>query len=237
MKALLLKIWFTILDPVSWLRSKHAMNSILKERQVLDGIVSATKDYSGYGSYSHIYATQRVQEITALARLVQGIQPKIVVEIGTWTGGTLFIWVRTNKNLEMAVSIDLPGGGFGGGYDRKRIKLYKQFVADRPNTRMEFLRSDSHAPTTLASLMQILAGKSIDFLYIDGDHTYDGVKKDFEMYSPLVRKGGIVAFHDIVTTGKEHKVWQYWNDIKSNYKFEEIIEDPQGDMGLGVIHI
>jgi hypothetical protein len=34
-------------------------------------------------------------------------------------------------------------------------------------------------------------------LFIDGDHTYEGVRRDFEMYSPLVRKGGIIAFHDI----------------------------------------
>jgi len=37
-----------------------------------------------------------------------------------------------------------------------------------------------------------------DFLFIDGDHTYEGVEGDFEMYSPLVRRGGIIAFHDIV---------------------------------------
>lgn len=37
----------------------------------------------------------------------------------------------------------------------------------------------------------------MDFLFIDGDHAYEGVKADFEMYSPLVRKGGLVALHDI----------------------------------------
>jgi predicted O-methyltransferase YrrM len=40
--------------------------------------------------------------------------------------------------------------------------------------------------------------KRLDFLFIDGDHTYEGVKQDFEMYTPLVRKGGLVAMHDIV---------------------------------------
>jgi len=43
-----------------------------------------------------------------------------------------------------------------------------------------------------------LNGEPLDFLFIDGDHTYEGVKRDFEMYSPLVRNGGIIAFHDIV---------------------------------------
>jgi predicted O-methyltransferase YrrM len=44
----------------------------------------------------------------------------------------------------------------------------------------------------------LLKGSEGDFLFIDGDHTYQGVKQDFQMYSPLVKKGGIVAFHDIV---------------------------------------
>jgi len=39
---------------------------------------------------------------------------------------------------------------------------------------------------------KILAGRQVDFLFIDGDHSYEGVKKDFEMYSSLVRKGGVV---------------------------------------------
>jgi predicted O-methyltransferase YrrM len=43
-----------------------------------------------------------------------------------------------------------------------------------------------------------LKDNKVDFLFIDADHSYEGVKKDFEMYSPLVRKGGIIAFHDII---------------------------------------
>ena len=37
----------------------------------------------------------------------------------------------------------------------------------------------------------------IDFLFIDGDHHYDAALKDFEMYAPLVKSGGIIGFHDI----------------------------------------
>jgi len=47
-------------------------------------------------------------------------------------------------------------------------------------------------------------GGELNFLFIDGDHTYEGVRKNFEMYSPLVRRGGIVAFHDIVPRPPEN---------------------------------
>ncbi|HOF00470.1 MAG TPA: class I SAM-dependent methyltransferase [Spirochaetota bacterium] len=37
----------------------------------------------------------------------------------------------------------------------------------------------------------------IDFLFIDGDHSYEGVKKDWDLYSPLLKPNSIVLFHDI----------------------------------------
>jgi len=54
----------------------------------------------------------------------------------------------------------------------------------------------------------------LDFLFIGGDHTYEGVRMDFEMYSPLVRSCGIVVFHDIVpgpeNVGGAPRFWGYF---------------------------
>jgi hypothetical protein len=36
----------------------------------------------------------------------------------------------------------------------------------------------------------------IDYLHIDADHTFDGCKKDFELYSQIMNKGGIITIHD-----------------------------------------
>jgi predicted O-methyltransferase YrrM len=38
--------------------------------------------------------------------------------------------------------------------------------------------------------------KPIDLLFIDGDHSYEGVKKDWDLYSPMLKKGSVVIFHD-----------------------------------------
>jgi predicted O-methyltransferase YrrM len=85
----------------------------------------------------------------------------------------------------------------------------------------------------------ILDEKKIDFLFIDGDHTYEGVKKDFKMYSPLVKDGRIIAFHDIVS-GPQNLVGgvpQFWQEIKKKYKYLEIVEDwNQRGYGIGVIY-
>lgn len=59
------------------------------------------------------------------------------------------------------------------------------------------VQGDSHSPDILKQVKDILAGRTADYLFIDGDHSYNGVKADYETFSPLVRVGGIVAFHDI----------------------------------------
>ena len=84
----------------------------------------------------------------------------------------------------------------------------------------------------------LLAGKKVDLLFIDGDHSYEGVKKDFEMYSPLVADGGVIAFHDIaVHTKFAHcEVDRFWNEIKPVFRHREIIDDPkQGWAGIGIL--
>jgi predicted O-methyltransferase YrrM len=92
----------------------------------------------------------------------------------------------------------------------------------------------------LEQLKSRLADQPVDFLFIDGDHTYAGVKQDFEMYSPLVRKGGLVAFHDIVLHPPklDCHVDEFWNELKRTRPAEEFIENPrQGWGGIGLIEL
>jgi predicted O-methyltransferase YrrM len=90
----------------------------------------------------------------------------------------------------------------------------------------------------LASINEILQGYKLDFLFIDGDHSYEGVKKDFEMYSPLVRSGGLIAFHDITPCGPPKEVFKYWEEVKESYVHKELIHKTgQGAMGIGVVWV
>ena len=69
--------------------------------------------------------------------------------------------------------------------------------------RSAFLIGMSHDPATVHKAYQHLAG-GIDLLFIDGDHGYASVLTDWLLYSPLVRPGGVVAFHDVALTVKGH---------------------------------
>lgn len=179
---------------------------------------------------------QKRSEILQLLELVHERQQKTVLEIGTATGATLFLFARNAHPKAHIISIDLPGGKFGGGYPEWKWQLYKSLTLLEQKIRL--IRDDSHD-----SIMWRGISFGIDFLFIDGDHSYEGVKQDFEMYSPLVRKGGIIAIHDIVPIipgSKEEgcEVSRFWNEIKTKNKTQEIVEDwNQGSCGIGILYV
>jgi cephalosporin hydroxylase len=204
------------------------------KRRDLESIVDAMDEYCGRGFYASIRAVQVRQELLEFAALLQEARPRVIIEIGTYKGGTLYVWSRSNPTAELIVSIDLPGGRYGGGYERRRQRLYREFLFDRPGAAMRLLQSDSHDPATLEQLKAILGARRADFLYIDGDHTYDGVRLDYEMYSPLVREGGVIAFHDIATRKADAGVYRLWDELKRGRRWREFVQ-PRSNKGIGVV--
>ncbi len=175
-------------------------------------------------------------ELEGLLAEVARLGPSTVVEIGTASGGTLFMLTRAASADATLVSIDLPGGAFGGGYLSWRAPLYRSFA--KPGQRVHLLRRDSHDPSTVEALRGILGGRKVDFLFIDGDHTYEGVKKDFEMYRTLVRPGGMVGFHDIVphSAASGCEVDRFWNEIRGAFDSVEFVENRRAQFGgIGLI--
>jgi predicted O-methyltransferase YrrM len=172
-----------------------------------------------------ILMSQVRSEILELGKILKEAAPKRTLEIGTNYGGTLLLFCRISPPDAKIISVDLPAGRFGGGYPRRKIPLFRQFP--RGGQQLHLIRADSHSPKTRQHIEQILGGERLDFLFIDADHTYAGVRGDFEMYSPLVRSGGIVAFHDIAVhkQGTDCEVSKFWNEIKQHYRHREIVED------------
>ena len=91
----------------------------------------------------------------------------------------------------------------------------------------------------LKQVQSVLGNQKIDLLHIDGDHTYEGVKQDYLLYSAMVREGGLIAFHDIaVHADTSCRVSVFWDEIKQKFKHEEIIEDRrQGWAGIGLLYV
>jgi len=179
---------------------------------------------------------QIASEIKRLLELLAGSKPRYVLEIGTANGGTLLLFARAAAKDATIISIDLPGGDYGGGYSGWRVPLYKKFASE--GQKLHLLRRDSHTTATKELVQTLLETNMLDFLFIDGDHSYEGVKRDFQLYQDLVREGGIIALHDIAIHPPQSQcdVNKFWNEIKDQYQGVELIEDvKQGSCGIGYI--
>ena len=195
-------------------------------------------DFSMKAGRGMIEPMQKKQEIVEFLKFLRSRNIKAFMEIGTANGGTLFLLCRALPQDAFGISLDLPGTVFREGYQSYKLPLYLSFA--RGEQRLEFIRADSHSPQTLESARALLGGRKLDLLFIDGDHRYEGVRKDFEMYSPLVRAGGIVAFHDITLNTDDGgcEVKKYWEEIKKSQKHLEIIgSGPEGSYGIGVLFV
>lgn len=182
-----------------------------------------------------IRPSQIESEYKQLYELLAKRKIKNFLEIGTATGGTLFLFSSIADLNAKVISIDLPGGYFGGGYSAFKIPLYKSFA--RYNQKIKLIRKDSHAEETFNELKVFLNGELLDFIFIDGDHNYEGVKNDFNTYRTLLSKNGIIAFHDIAKGGElAGDVAQFWSEIKLEYANLEFINDKnQSGCGIGVL--
>ena len=212
------------------------LNRLASVAKTVDQIVDLTMSFS-YWDMS-IAPMQVREEAIRLLSVVSENRPKTVLEIGTARGGTLFMFPRVSDPAGVIITVDLPGDEFGTGYPTHMAKLFRRFATG--SQRVILVRGDSHKTETLDTVKNEMRGADADFLFIDGDHRYEGVKRDFEMYSPLVRKGGIVAFHDICAGPPENvgEVPRFWAEIRDKYRTETVIKDPsQGGFGVGIIHI
>ncbi|MBW1798178.1 MAG: class I SAM-dependent methyltransferase, partial [Deltaproteobacteria bacterium] len=99
----------------------------------------------------------------------------------------------------------------------------------------------SHQTQTAQDVRALFEKQGLDFAFIDGDHTYEGVTSDFLNYGPLVRPGGIIVFHDILPCPElpEIQVFRFWREVREKYNTKEII-GPEGSgkrVGIGLIHV
>lgn len=152
-------------------------------------------------------ASQNHRELAHLLDVVSSVSPLVIVEIGIHMGYSLEIW-RTIWPEAVVI-----------GIDPDISQLDQQAVAG-----CNIVEADSHSAGCLESLKDLLAGRSIDFLFIDGDHSYAGVKQDFNTYSPLVRQGGIIALHDAYLFENDTTaVRLFWDEIRNKYSSELVV--------------
>jgi predicted O-methyltransferase YrrM len=181
-------------------------------------------------------AIQKVSEFAEFIKFLRGRKLETILEIGTAQGGNFWMLCNVASPTCTLISLDLPPDARISGGTKVAINLAPHC---RHSQLIHQILGDSHQSEVCEKVESILAGRKLDLLFIDGDHTYDGVRKDYEMYAPLVAEGGLIAFHDIVHTEWANcNVDRFWRELTINKDCQRIeMIDPSGPAmgGIGVL--
>ena len=181
---------------------------------------------------------QKRSEILRFVEIVSHLKPKIICDIGSSGGGTIRLFSHYAHQQARILSVDVNNTPI-------RQRAFPHLIG--PDQQITVLQGSSYAPQTIEFLKNWLKQEPIDLLFIDGDHSYEGVSQDYRLYAPYVRKGGIIGLHDIVPDFKTRfgqetpsyvgEVPKFWQQLKQeNLKTQEFIEDPDQDgFGIGVV--
>ncbi len=183
--------------------------------------------------------SQYQAEFDQLLLLYAALQPKRVLEIGTYAGGSLYHWLKLATPGTTVVNVDpyesgTRGGEFFDSYDNRH--LYESWTP--PWVKCVTIKGYSTEPYVIK---QVADYGQYDWIFVDGDHTLDGVRKDWANYSPMM-KAGCFVFHDIVrdeTCGLS--VPTLWKELrKVGHITQEFVTDlPDGwvKAGIGVVYL
>lgn len=179
-------------------------------------------------------AMQKVGELTDLISAVDMLGHGIkVLEIGVGRGGTSWAW--TKMGHAKVVAIDLPDGPWGGGPETSAVEYIQAEAAGE----YIYYAGRSNDPQIVAEVKNL---GPYDFIFIDGDHSFEGVRDDYNTFRPMARPGAIIAFHDVC----EHpavtqcEVKKFWDELKTTLPpedFFEIIDEPKVWGGIGLVRV
>jgi predicted O-methyltransferase YrrM len=182
-------------------------------------------------------ANQHWSELSELLHMLRDLHPRRIMEIGMDRGGTMALWSQIADAEACLIGLDINIGTGVEARIRSKLKVAQT---------LSLIEADSHAHVAKQRVLGTLRENKLDFLFIDGDHSYEGVKQDLENYGSLVRSGGLIALHDIVPdysvrfgiqTGRNAGgVHQFWREISNCFPHYEFVESvAQDGYGIGVI--
>ncbi len=144
--------------------------------------------------------------------LVTALRPGLVVELGTHAGESFFTFCQAAQEQgtgSRCYAVDTwqgdPQAGYYGEEVFAGVEAHRQ--AERYADFAWLVRK------TFDEARGQFSDASIDLLHIDGCHTYEAARHDFENWLPAVKPGGIVLLHDIAARQEDFGVWRLWDEI------------------------
>ena len=150
------------------------------------------------------------------AHWLVGVQrPREIVELGTHFGVSYFAFchaVLLNALPTRCRAVDTWQGDLHAGfYGDEVFDDVAQFNAEHCPGFSTLLR------TTFDDACRLVDDGTVDLLHIDGLHTYEAVRHDFESWLPKMSARGIMLFHDIEVRTRGFGVWRLWDELAARY--------------------
>lgn len=146
--------------------------------------------------------------------LIQVLRPKTLVELGTYWGTSYFAFCQSVAAAGLTTrcfAVDTwQGDEHSGSYENhvfEEVSYHHQNYAGFS----QLLRM------TFDQAVTQFADHSVDLLHIDGLHTYDAVRHDFETWLPKLTANAVLLFHDIEVRERDFGVWQFWQELCAHY--------------------
>jgi GT2 family glycosyltransferase len=163
--------------------------------------------------------------------IVAACRPRLVVELGTHNGVSYAAFCEAVARYGIdarCYAVDTwQGDEHAGHYGDAVFEALRRFHDARYAGFSELLRC------TFQEALPHFADGSIDLLHIDGFHTYDAVRGDFESWRPKLSPRAVVLFHDTNERRGDFGVWRLWRELQAAHPGFEFLHSH----GLGVLAV
>jgi O-antigen biosynthesis protein len=173
-----------------------------------------------------------VGHIPFLSWFMDELRPKIFVELGTHTGNSYFTACQAVKENNLNTSCfavdSWQGDEHSGSYDDE---IYRNVLQHNDQ---EYRSFSNLLRMKFDEALPHFSDNSINLLHIDGLHTYDAVKHDFETWLPKMAIGGVVLFHDTKEMDRGFGVHKLWSELQKKYPLNFEFDHSHG---LGILQL
>jgi hypothetical protein len=163
--------------------------------------------------------------------LIDALRPRVVVELGTHSGNSFSAFAQAVQilGLESACyAVDTwKGDEHSGVYSEEVFQEWSAFHDPHFGSFSRLVRS------TFDEALTKFGDGSIDLLHIDGYHTYEAVRHDFESWLPKLSESAIVLLHDVNVRERDFGVWKLWRELSRDYPCFAFLHGH----GLGVVGV
>lgn len=170
--------------------------------------------------------------------LIRNVKPKSILCIGSRMGFIPAVMALACKDNKCG-HVDFVDAGYNQDNHEKHwsgIGFWKKSDSIRRFSKIGVSGFISTYVMTTLEFANAYPKKRYQYVYIDGDHSYDGVKLDYDLFWPRLERGYFMSFHDVIARGYLDKglfgVWKFWKELSTH---DKIIFSFPKDSGLGIL--